>query len=79
MNAHQCFVESNHSVLKDIEWTNKGDVCSFVCCITPQSTAMVMLGRSVHLTTPFSLDRLECAVNQYFVHIHLLVTDNSPL
>ena len=60
----KCFVESNHSVLKDIEWTDKGDVCPFVCCVTPESTAMVMSGRSVHLTTPFSLDRLEHEVNQ---------------
>ena len=75
----QCFVESNHPVLKDIEWTDKGDVCSFVCCVMPQSTAMVMSRRSVHLTTPFSFDRLEHAVKQYFVYIHLLVTDNSPL
>ena len=74
----QCFVEFNHSIFKDIEWTEKGDVCSFVYCITSQSTAMVMSGWSVHLTTPFSLDRLEQVVNQYLVYIHLLVTDNNP-
>ena len=49
----------------------------FVCCFTSQLTAMVMSGRSVHLTTLF-LGRLEQAVNQYFMHILLLVTDNIP-
>ena len=34
---------------------------------------MVMAGRSVHLTR-----ELEKAVNQYFVHILSLVTDNNP-
>ena len=51
-------------------------VCLF-CCFTSQSTAMVMAGRSVDLTTLF-LDKLEQAVNQYFVHILLHVTDNNP-
>ena len=37
---------------------------------------MVMAGRSVHLTTLF-LGKLEQAVNQYFVHILSLVTDNN--
>ena len=51
----------------------------FVCFVAlrPKSTAMVMVGRSVHLTTLF-LDKLEQAVNQYFVHILSLVTDNNP-
>ena len=49
----------------------------FNCCLTSQSTAMVMGGRSVHLTKLF-LDKLEQAVNQYFVHILMLVTDNNP-
>ena len=39
---------------------------------TSQSTAMVMGGRLLHL-----LGKLEQAVNQYFVHILLLVTDNN--
>ena len=39
---------------------------------------MVMAGRSVHLTTLFFLGKLEQAVNQYFVHILSLVTDNNP-
>ena len=60
--------------------------------ITPQSTAMVMLRSSIHLTIwscqdgqftyyqkpRFFLGKLEEAVNQYFVHIHWLVTDNNP-
>ena len=48
-------------------------------CITSQLTAMVMSGRSVHLTH-FVLGRLEQAVNQFFVHIYTLaiVTDNIP-
>ena len=33
--------------------------------------------RSVHLTN-FFLGKLEQAVNQYFVHILSLVTDNNP-
>ena len=37
---------------------------------------MVMWGQSVHLTTLF-LGKLEQAVNQYFVHIFLLVNDNE--
>ena len=47
------------------------------CCFTSQSTAMVMVGRSVHLTTHF-LGKFEQAVNQYFVYILSLVTDNNP-
>ena len=39
--------------------------------------AMVMAGRSVYLTTLFFLGKLEQAVNQYFLHILLLVTDNN--
>ena len=33
-----------------------GDICLFVCFVAlrPKSTAMVMVGRSVHLTTRFS-------------------------
>ena len=52
----------------------------FVCFVAlrPKSTAMVMAGRSVHLIKLFFLDMLEQAVNQYFVHILLLVTDNNP-
>ena len=46
-------------------------------CFTSQSTAMVMLGQSVHLTTLFFLGKLEQVVNQYFVYILVLVTNNS--
>ena len=38
---------------------------------------MVMCGGSVNLTTP-NLGKLEQAVNQYFVHLLSLVTDNNP-
>ena len=39
---------------------------------------MVMVGRSVHLTTLF-LGKLVNAVNQYFVHILSLVTENNVI
>ena len=42
-----------------------------------QSTAMVMSRWSVHLT-PFFLGKFDKLVNQYFVHILSLVTDNNP-
>ena len=45
--------------------------------LRPNSTAMVMVGRSVHLTTLFPPGKLEQAVNQYFVHILSLVADNN--
>ena len=41
--------------------------------LRPKSTAMVMVGWSVHLTALFPGQ----AVNQYFVHILSLVTDNN--
>ena len=47
-------------------------VC-LVWCLTSQSTAMVMLGRSVHLTTLLSWASLT-----KHVHILSLVTDNNP-
>ena len=53
--------------------------CLFVCFVAlrPKSTAMVMAGRQ--FTKPhFFLGKLEQAVNQYFVHILSLVTDNTP-
>ena len=55
-------------------------VCLFVCFVAlrPKSTAMVMAGRSVHLSTLFFLGKLEQAVNQYIMHILSLVTDNNP-
>ena len=33
--------------------SSKDDVCFFVVALHPMSTAMVMAGRSVHLTTLF--------------------------
>ena len=38
---------------------------------------MVMSG-CLHLTTLFYLGKLDLVVNQYFVHILSLVTDNNP-
>ena len=51
----------------------------FVCFVAlrPKSTAIVIAGRSVHLPH-FFLGKLEQAVNQYFVRILSLVTDNNP-
>ena len=54
----------------------KGFVVVFVS-LRPKSKAMVMAGRSAHPTTLF-LGKLEEAINQYFVHILSLVTDNNP-
>ena len=55
--------------------------CWFVCfvfvALCPKSTVMVKAGWSVHLTH-FFLGKLGLAVNQFFVHILSLVTDNSP-
>ena len=42
----------------------------FVWCLTSQSTAMVMSGQSVHLTTLFFY--------QYLMHMLLHVTDKNP-
>ena len=50
----------------------------FVLLFYVKSTAMVIAERSVHLTTLFFLGKLEQAVNQFFVHILLLVTDSNP-
>ena len=52
--------------------------CLFGLVFSSQSTVMVMSGQSVHLTPPFFLGNLDLAVNQYFVHILSLVTDNNP-
>ena len=50
----------------------------FVCFVAlrPKSTAMVM--GAVSSPNHFFLGKLEQAVNQYFVHILSLVTDNNP-
>ena len=57
----------------------KPRILLFVCFVAlrPKSTAKVIAGRSVHLSH-FFLGKLEQAVNQYFVHILSLVTDNKP-
>ena len=54
-------------------------LCFLLCFVALRlmSTAMVMAGQSVHLTNFFG-GKLEQAVNQYFVHILSLVTDNNP-
>ena len=49
--------------------------CLFVA-LRLKTTAMVIAGRSVHLAH-FFLGKLEQAVNQYFVHVLLIVTDNN--
>ena len=49
----------------------------FVCCFPSLFNSYVHGGRSVHLTTLF-LGKLEQAVNQQFVNILPLVTDNDP-
>ena len=48
-----------------------------VCFVAlrPKSTAMVLEGRSIYLTTLF-LGKLEQAVNQLLVHILSFVTGN---
>ena len=53
--------------------------CLFVCFVAlrPKSTAMVMTGRSDHLTTLFLLGKLKQTVNQYFVRILSLVFLNN--
>ena len=53
-------------------------LCLFVfAALRPKSTAVVMAGRSVPLTT-FFLGKLEQAVNQYFKHLLSFITDNNP-
>ena len=46
-----------------------------VCGLKSQSTALVMLRRSL---TTLSLGKLRLTINQYSVHILSLVTDNNP-
>ena len=53
--------------------------CVCFVALRPQSTAMVIVGRADHLRNhTYFLGKLEQAVNQYFVHILSLVTDNNP-
>ena len=60
----------------DFLLSNSQNFFCLVCFVAlhPKSIAMVMGGRSVHLTTLF-LGKLEQAVNQYFVHILWLFSD----
>ena len=81
-NSFSCHLQGSDGT--SIQPGTKGRVCWFCFCLfvcfvalRPKSTAMVIAGRSVHLTTLF-LGKLEQAVNQYFVHILSLVTDNNP-
>ena len=67
--------------ITDIFFSFKCVINDFVClfvALRPKSTVKVIAGRSVHLTTLFFLGKLEQAVNQYFVHILSLITDNNP-
>ena len=60
---------------------SSSQLVGFLVCFValhPKSTAMVIVGQSVHLTTLFPWQAFKQAVNQYCVHILLLVTDNNP-
>ena len=50
---------------------------SCITLFTSQSTAMAMLGWSVHIKT-LLLRKLDYGVNLYFMHMHSLVTDSKP-
>ena len=63
------------AMIQDLEPSLVLFVCFVALCL--KSTAMVMVGRSVHLTI-FFLGKLEQAVNQYFVHTLSLVIDINP-
>ena len=53
-------------------------ICLF-CCFTFQANSYGHGGTDHQFTLPrFFLRKLEQAVNQYFVHILSLVTDNNP-
>ena len=54
-----------------------GLVCFIFVALCPKSTAMVIVRRSIHITTLY-LSKLVQAVNQAFMHIILLVTDKIP-
>ena len=55
---------SHISVNLDQKASSKVVLVYLFCCFTSQSTAMVMGGRSVHLTTLYFLGKLEQAINQ---------------
>ena len=52
----------------------------FVCFVAlrPKSTAMVIAGPSVHLTTLFPVQAWTSSYPRYLVHILSLATDNNP-
>ena len=56
-------------------------VCLFVCLFCCFMSQVNSLGHGGTVSSPnhtFFLGKLEQAVNQYFVHILSLVTDNNP-
>ena len=60
----QCFVEFHHSVLKDIEWTDKGDVCSFVLLYNAPVNSyghVETVSSSNHTLFPWTDRRDQCA------------------
>ena len=58
------------------EVTKVDDFCCLFVLLLNLPSQLVMAGRSAHLATLF-LGKLEQAVNQYFMHILSLVTDNN--
>ena len=52
-------------------------ICLFVCCFTSQVNSYGHGGTVSSHSHTFFLGKLEQAVNQYFVHILSLVTDNN--
>ena len=67
----------NKNICGQLELLTSLYILPHLFALRPKSTTMVMAGRSVHLTTLF-LCKLEQDVNQYFVYILSLVTDNNP-
>ena len=61
-------------VLCHYKWA---DVCMF-CCFTSQVNSYGHGGTVSSPNHTFYLGKLEQAVNQYFVHILSIVTDNNP-
>ena len=74
MPVHNYYVQAHHS----LGFLHTQSICLFAfVALRPKPTAMVNDGRSVH-QPHFFLVKLEQVVNQYFVHILWLVTDNNP-
>ena len=70
-----CLILNSKSIIANLV-ASQMIVCLFVCFVAlrPKSTAMVIAGRSVHLTTLFSW----ASSLPVIVHILSLVTDNNP-